>query len=89
MENSRGNDVRIDIVRVEVTPASAEIKVAYLLSLKNKVFEGAVAGGETQFSNETLGLQLLELVEKIRIQIEQDLGLASASENSVEEEDPL
>jgi hypothetical protein len=88
MENSRGSDVRIDIVRVEVTPTSAEIKVGYVLSLKNKVYEGAVAGGETQFSNETLGSQLLELVEKMRVQIEQDLGLASPVETT-EDEDPL
>ena len=77
MRRSHASDVDIDIVRVEITPATAEIKATYIVHLRNKVYEGVVGGGETQFSNETLGPQILELVEKMQAQIKIDLGLAS------------
>ena len=77
MQRSHASDVDIDIVRVEIAPATAEIKVTYIVHLRNKVYEGVVGGGETQFSNETLGPQILELVEKMQAQIKIDLGLTS------------
>ena len=76
MRSSHASDVDIDIVRVEITPATAEIKVTYFVRLENKVYEGIIGGGETQFSNETLGPKILELVEKMQAQIKIDLGLA-------------
>jgi hypothetical protein len=77
MRSSHASDVDIDIVRVEIAPATAEIKVTYIVHLRNRVYEGVIGGGETQFSNETLGPQILELVEKMQAQIRIDLGLAS------------
>jgi hypothetical protein len=76
--------VDIDIVRVEIAPAKAEIKVTYIVRLQNKVYEGIIGGGETQFSDETLGPQILELVEKIQAQIKIDLGLAPDSDQPVD-----
>ena len=37
MRSSHASDVEIDIVRVEIAPATAEIKVTYIVHLKNKV----------------------------------------------------
>ena len=86
MEHSFGN-LRLDIAKVEVLPVSAQIKVTYIVHFENKVFEGVIGGGETQFMNEELGLQLMSLVEKIRAQIEQDLGIAAATDARDETQD--
>lgn len=90
MEHSFGN-LRLDIAKVEVLPVSAQIKVTYIVRLENKVFEGVIGGGETQFMNEELSLQLMSLVEKIRAQIEQDLGIAAATDarDEIQDEEQL
>jgi hypothetical protein len=51
------------------------------------VFSGAVAGGETQLLDEELGLRLEQLIEQVRIKIEQDLGILPSEDKELNEEE--
>jgi hypothetical protein len=57
------------------------------MHIENSVFSGAVAGGETQLLDEELGLRLEQLIEQVRIKIEQDLGILPSEDKELNEEE--
>jgi len=85
--SSSSSLVRISITKIEAAPPSAAIRVGYQMHIENSVFSGAVAGGETQLLDEELGLRLEQLIEQVRIKIEQDLGILPSEDKELNEEE--
>jgi hypothetical protein len=85
---SSETQVRIELFSLTFFPQKNELKIAYGVSLSTQAFEGVVGAGETHFTNEAEVTALSDLAEKIRRQIESDLGLSANSETA-EDEDAL